>query len=637
MGFCQRCGEISQRTKCPRCCGKIVESVASGYSDASTRKDPWVSRYVDIGFKKPHVGSNVKRMITTDLTPTTHCFTCGTDLREHLESLVNPRKYGPQQCNPCYLRENGKGHCEGCHQLVLSTGAFVRYKDKVWHKNCLKCRHCGILIEDPLVDTTGLPCCQECFLKSDRQSDSRARSLYSVSASHRLTKDGASTNPVSATRSPTKPPTLGEQSPPKRQEKLTGDASHSGSSKASRPVPEALYRFVKTTPSIPSTSATGLSTAKHPGPRNTSVFARKANSASNNTSRSSSISPSNSPMLSPGEPTKRSTPSSPVPALASSITVAKNPNIPSDSPTRRNIPSNTSSRTTSSISSMAKSEPDHTSKAATLFNPKKPEAYPPASTSINLAQTIAKSTFFNNPREKRTSKSPINPKSDPPSPQPNRASDMTKSCCKCSEPIQSSWYSLPDGGTIHPGCFVCEACNIEFGEGSYTSFDGKFYHKQCIPDLRATPTPQLPKTKPTTPQPSSLSCSKCARGIGASWLTLSDGSKYHPSCFTCSLCYEEFEDGAFITKDGAPYHLHCIQRPQCEACHERIDGPYVTRGSLTYHCGCFLCSICKKVIGAEMPFGEINQSVCCEGCLLSDLSTKTRSLGIRESSTPLYH
>ncbi|KAK9710465.1 hypothetical protein K7432_008416 [Basidiobolus ranarum] len=662
MGFCQRCGEISQRPKCLRCYGKIVESATSGHSDAATRKDPWVSRYVDIGFKKPTEKSSVKRMITTDLTPTTHCFTCGIDLREYSEDLLNPRKYGPQQCNECYLQEYGKGQCEDCNQLVLSTGGpFVRYKNKVWHRDCLKCRHCHVLIEDPLVDMAGLPCCNECFAKSGLEINSKPRSLHSVSP--RLSRDMTKASPIRTTNSFEKPTESRDQIHSASRDSVShrhaSDSSISDSAKLPRPKPEALYRFIKTTPSssLSSNSQRSLNVSpfKQSTSNRSSVFAN-VESASSNTSRSSSVSPSYSNVPSVAEVVPKSSESEQrasaglttkryIPSEQSASLVVETPN--GISPSR---PANSPSR-------IPKRESGASSKVAALFDMRKPEAYPPASTSINLAHTLSQSILLNNNKlERPTTKSEAIPKKDYPAkpkhelypvdskpvkPQPTRTpvaeGSIASICCKCNDTIRNSWYSLPDGGAIHPECFVCQGCNVQFGDASYTSFNGEFYHKMCIPDLKASRTPKKPDSKINSSQSKSYNCRKCSKAIGESWLSLSDGSKYHPSCFTCALCYKEFDDGTFITKDEAPYHLHCIQRPHCEACKEHINGPYVTRGSLTYHCGCFLCGICKKVIGAEMPFGEMNQMVCCEGCLLLDLNSRTRELNIRGAAAPLYN
>ncbi|KAK9719859.1 hypothetical protein K7432_004517 [Basidiobolus ranarum] len=657
MGFCQRCGEISKLHKCPRCCGRIVESATSGHSEASSRRDPWVSRYVDIGFKKPVESSVVKRMVTTDLTPTTHCFTCGIDLRNYQESLMNPRKFGPQQCNECYTQEYGKGRCEECHHLVLSTGGpFVQYKRKVWHKDCLKCRHCGIWIKDPLVDMVGLPCCDECFVKSGLHSSSLC------SLSPRLSKSVADLTPSRtdshSEKSPepnaqprlTPSPNFGRSHPVEKRVRAASESPTPDPVKMSKSKPEALYRFLKKTPN--NTWSNNPPKPSHVTSTNQFTPSKPSGFAtSNNNSRSSCVSP-----------IKQYIPSKSQSIFNSSSTIRQN--IPSRSSVCTTADRAHSSLSASKISISASSsqslylpryssehEPVHASRVTALFDNKKPDAYPPASTSINVARTFSQSNFFNNHPDKSIPKSRVNHKKEasklrcevPTNSEsfqrrtnnPQATVNTKRSVCyKCDDPIRNSWYSLPGGDTVHPECFICEGCNIEFEDGLYINFSGKFYHRKCIPSVKTSQN--LDPTLNTT-LPESHICRKCTKPIGESWLKLTDGSRYHLSCFTCALCYEEFEDGTFVTKDDAPYHLQCIQRPHCEACQEQINGPYVTRGSLTYHCGCFLCGICKKVIGAEMAFGETNHLVCCEDCLVSNLNSRTQGLRIRETATPLYN
>ncbi|ORX99111.1 hypothetical protein K493DRAFT_406349, partial [Basidiobolus meristosporus CBS 931.73] len=361
-----------------------------------------------------------------------------------------------------------------------------------------------------------------------------------------------------------------------------------------RPKPEALYRFIKTTPSSLMSNSPSKSLSPSPAHQNfphreaalssTQIGRFYRNQYTSSTSTRHSI---------PHKTPANEYSSSPAFKALHSASSPHSIFLPSQGPTQ---------------------EQQVASKVTSLFDHKRPEAYPAASTSINIARTFAQSDFFKRHRANQTCKSTLDRSFDSSSKLKHQAprSDLkvdhnadshSKSkhgalSSDSSDPIRNSWYSLPGGEAVHPECFVCEGCNLEFEDGLYINFSGKFYHRKCTPEVKSSASISNPSN--------AYRCSKCAKAIGESWLKLADGSRYHLSCFTCALCYEEFEDGAFVTKDGAPYHLQCVQRPLCEACQEQINGPYVTRGPLTYHCGCFLCGICKKVIGAEMPFSETN-------------------------------
>ncbi|ORX95640.1 hypothetical protein K493DRAFT_407539 [Basidiobolus meristosporus CBS 931.73] len=195
-------------------------------------------------------------------------------------------------------------------------------------------------------------------------------------------------------------------------------------------------------------------------------------------------------------------------------------------------------------------------------------------------------------------------------------------CFKCNNLLGTSWYTLPDGRSIHPDCCVCEGCSKPFEDGIYISVNGKLYHEACIP------------RKASTKSTSEYSCKRCEQDIHGSWITLSDGSKYHPHCFRCEGCDLVIDDGVFISRNGKPYHEQCVQRPKCVSCGLDIRGGYITYREQRYHTQCFKCTGCQKVIG-ETPFGQIKSEPYCEPCLTDFMSRRTKELNLRTQNLNL--
>ncbi|SAM06181.1 hypothetical protein [Absidia glauca] len=614
MGYCNRCGDIINGSKCRKCGGKPVESLAKGAVDPkSSVVDRWQNQYANSILSGPDpVGttstpSKMKRnsiasfassyntRSPSSVQPKT-CILChkavplGTQLgkndycHECRAKISNKSSSSPASTSPT---ESAQIECVGCSLPVNPEQPKVQHQGRAWHKNCIRCYVCSNPLPNPTaLDLHGSSRCLSCQQKQRSTSGSNSTSTRMV------TSQQVSTSPTS-----------------------TVGSSISSASRFS-PIPRSLLndKYGSTT-SIStfggSTSGDTLSTRKK------SLDATR-------------------------------------PRLDSQLFQQYQKSVGQQPPTSPSFNSSSPIKPTRSLSSQLSSP------SLSSYN-EKPR--------MVISSSTATTSSTQKSRQRRSSFTPDKPPS---------AKKTCRKCLqvlrgprvRLPTPTGDTWY-------YHYDCLTCAACGDHFTESEFVG-DGKdVFHLHCrtpSPPHSTSPPPLSPTTTissgPISPsispipaasssmplqkrerrlsspsqQPLDYRCHTCCLPIEDK--CLKNGSRFfHPNCFTCFSCHEHLpSDRPFydiqqeahcepctqvIIKTGRDTSSQIwMQRTRvlpklggskiCPGCNKSIavmedtPGPRASR----WHKKCLKCTGCKKQMdsGAKVIDDDAKWLVRCSDC-----------------------
>ncbi|ORX44587.1 hypothetical protein DM01DRAFT_1411261 [Hesseltinella vesiculosa] len=193
MGYCNRCGDIIGSSKCRKCGGKAVESIAKGaVQSRGSIIDRWQNQYADSilsgpgptatastplnkrasmssistytsRYRSPSMSVQPKTCIYchkaiplgTQLGKSDACHQCRTNLFEtKQEQATVPQLSSGTQCVEC-------------SQPVKLTDPKFQHQGRTWHKECIRCFECQQPIRHPTaLDVNGKSRCLVCQRKS---------------------------------------------------------------------------------------------------------------------------------------------------------------------------------------------------------------------------------------------------------------------------------------------------------------------------------------------------------------------------------------------------------------------------------------------------------------------------------------
>ncbi|KAK9768754.1 hypothetical protein K7432_000358 [Basidiobolus ranarum] len=574
MGYCQRCGELQFSSKCNRCGGKVAVSTAFGNEDSHDR---WSKKYLNGGLER----SGSKRIFNNDQRMGAK--SPGVDRQGALsptnEPVSKPLPQRPGSAGASSRNTTPSPNPDTFDNNSESENTETSAADKRRSFNTT------FLSRHTPSPTPGSRPPSVIFNFSKKAPSDLSRSRTMISPAY---KDGANIKRNQTTSS-------------------TTDSNH---------IPDEKPRVIKRSSYVPPSSP-GLS-------RNATIGGRPASAIYGSSSGIKSRSPFASGIKPPYIPSKPTAFSSPTIEPSNvSTDIAESEPAPSVESTVIETPT-TESKVESDTEEIPNIQDLHIEEKA----PTKPQSPVPApaptpieSNVDTLKSELKYQTGASGVPDVPSDTNEIERRKPLPQP-PAKGPGKGRFCFKCSKLLGTSWYTLPDGRSIHPDCCVCEGCSKPFEDGVYISVNGKLFHEPCIP------------RKTSSKASSEYSCKRCDQEIHGSWITLSDGSKYHPHCFRCQGCDLVIDDGIFISRNGKPYHEQCVQRPKCVSCGLDIRGGYITYREQKYHTQCFKCTGCKKVIG-ETPFGQIKSEPYCEPCLTDYMSDRTKELNLRAQNLNL--
>ncbi|CAO3577254.1 unnamed protein product [Absidia cylindrospora] len=195
MGYCNRCGDIINNSKCRKCGGKPVESIAKGAVDSkSSIVDRWQNQYANSILSGPHPAGTTstpigKRSSVVNFTssyraqsppvsvqPKT-CILChkavplGTQLGKNdychdCRAKISDNKPTNRTVKPM---ESTQAECATCSQPVGLDQPKVQRKGRTWHKDCIRCNVCSNPLSNPTaLDLDGSSRCVPCQTANKR-------------------------------------------------------------------------------------------------------------------------------------------------------------------------------------------------------------------------------------------------------------------------------------------------------------------------------------------------------------------------------------------------------------------------------------------------------------------------------------
>ncbi|ORY98147.1 hypothetical protein BCR43DRAFT_262360 [Syncephalastrum racemosum] len=201
MGYCSRCGEITNIGKCRKCGGRPVASIATNLaidtiesptSASPTVADRWQSQYANsilgprptssisspVGFQRP----SLRKIYGDDLQQPQQqkqqqekqqppSFQCCSEC--HKKEYVSIRFEGRQQkrylCDACEPRSDAST-CTSCQGSISETDRCVLHKTSAWHSDCFRCQTCHRRTLDAVNDDGAV--CSGCDTDMTSMADS---------------------------------------------------------------------------------------------------------------------------------------------------------------------------------------------------------------------------------------------------------------------------------------------------------------------------------------------------------------------------------------------------------------------------------------------------------------------------------
>jgi hypothetical protein len=114
-----------------------------------------------------------------------------------------------------------------------------------------------------------------------------------------------------------------------------------------------------------------------------------------------------------------------------------------------------------------------------------------------------------------------------------------------------------------------------------------------------------------------VQCAGCDNGINGSYTSF-NGQYYHPQCFNCSSCGTQLSNSQFYIVDGEASCGSCAAEnsgPKCRKCRQSFAPgvPYKVLPEGNYHNDCFVCDgPCERPLAGS--FYTIRNKRVCGNC-----------------------
>ncbi|KAI8072697.1 hypothetical protein BC940DRAFT_291368 [Gongronella butleri] len=267
MGYCNRCGDILHASKCRKCGGKAVDSIARGAAEPrGSIIDRWQNQYANSILSGPEptttastplskrssmssMASYATRYRAPQLQPKT-CIYChkaiplgGAQVGKGDACHGCRVKLFDQKDEPASIPQLSNGtQCAECTQEVQATDAKFQHQGRTWHKDCIRCKECQQPMKHPTVlDVTGQSRCLAC----QRKSRPRAAS-FTTGPRPWLGPNGPGALGQIRTNAPRSPPSVASQASPRVSPASTSPLSRQTSpTTAPGPVPSASSKTAK--------------------------------------------------------------------------------------------------------------------------------------------------------------------------------------------------------------------------------------------------------------------------------------------------------------------------------------------------------------------------------------------------------
>ncbi|KAJ2542626.1 LIM and senescent cell antigen-like-containing domain protein 1 [Coemansia sp. RSA 1822] len=563
------------------------------------------------------------------------CTTCNKQLRpaEQRQFASQP---GTVYCTDCYHSSYSRGHCAGCSKIVLTHGRpWVQCGDSVWHKLCIKCRTCNKMLITPLVDLSGQPTCEPCFLKTNSRDELRPmpNDTGSKPRALTLTPQPAHTESRPEASIPT-PMTDSDRAP-------------------SNVSPGAHFGYIDDPTRIMSpvevAAKEGLPMPRHIVDPDIGAISR---SESQPTVASDVRAHPPSPPVS-----RRSGPQSRV-VSGSGLRSKLNPMVtPIDthvmplSPSLKN-PNSPTARTASprSVSFRIEEAPqsrmhqEYTVAEAVEPEVSEPKVAEPEIAEPEIAEPQAPLATRSLADYVLSKASTTKPKTKLPS-----VADTIKKFSGAGLKVHGSISQRPVERAQLPE--LQDMIRTHHREPPTEPTIPALNHHSKLLKSRPRNTNRrrpshTPVTEPQATEPEAAvdpeqfvpnQCARCSSAIADTWFRLSDGRQVHVECFTCQGCEQLIDDGVYVVENNIEFHPQCVppsppivsvspvpssapssrmakprgprdqRQESCDRCHATLSGPrfQLTNGK-SYHPECFACAGCNQ------RFDE-GSYVCFEG------------------------
>ncbi|KAJ2173998.1 hypothetical protein GGH16_001540 [Coemansia sp. RSA 560] len=581
------------------------------------------------------------------------CTTCNKQLRaaEQRQFASQP---GTVYCTDCYHSSYSRGHCAGCNKIVLTHGRpWVQCGDSVWHKLCIKCRTCNKMLITPLVDLSGQPTCEPCFLKTNSRDELRPMPNDTGAKPRALT---LAPQPAEARPEASIPTPLTDS-----DRALVSPGAHFGymddptrimspvevAAKEGLPMPRHIVDpdigAISRSESQPNTndvrghppsppvsrgpqsrvvSGSGLRSKLNPMvtpidthamPLSPSLKNPNSPTARTASPRSVSFRIEETPLsrmhqeytVAEAEPVESeetvTEPQAPLAArsladyvLSKASTTKPKTKLPSVADTIKKF-SGAGLKVHGSISQRPVEQAQLPELQDMIRTHHREPPTEPTIPALNHHSKLLKSRPRNANR-RRPSHTPVTePQVIEPEPTVDAEQFVPNQCARCTNSIADTWFRLSDGRQVHVECFTCQGCEQLIDDGVYVVENNIEFHPQCVP-----PSPPIVSVSPV---PSSAPSSRMAKPRGPR-----DQRQE-----SCDRCHATLSGPRFQLTNGKSYHPECFA---CAGCNQRFDeGSYVCFEGQEYHHQCVDALASRSPSGDEpLVCGECNQHI--EGVFL---------------------
>ncbi|KAL1915684.1 uncharacterized protein VTP21DRAFT_6443 [Calcarisporiella thermophila] len=551
MGFCKRCGEISSLSKCRKCGGMVVASAASGLGEDNL--DRWSSAYLKTA--NGDIEATLKRL-TISSRPSSvlgkrGCNDCGAALS------VNSANFEQETlekffCSSCYTKRFSKGDCRACLKPVISKeSSWVSHGQRVWHKNCFRCRHCDSLVPNPLVDLVGRPTCEDCLLSKKSESHTEQPIVHATPPSSPEPVRVAS--PISVV-SDHYSPYIRSDSPSFYGSDRNGCypivsyslLARSGSSVSSiSDITTTTTTTNTSNGSRPSTPTSTISCSSRTSPMSpedileTGTVRYRRDRAMSSVRRTFVEPPLFRRERAKSSPRFTFVPVREHPENVDSE-IAYNKQVPVGASPRGEVESTTAANGLHETAADKEvNSPHNTSVDLTTQDETVHEYKYPIQSPEKMPTPTRRERALSTPSRPHTAPSAIEKQGiltrSPHSKRGSVQHGQSRYCTKCREVIQGSSVRLKSGDSYHIYCFTCAGCHQEFTESEFVWSGGKPYHFKCVP-----------KSTEVT----SIKCAKCDLAISDKFIRI-DGANYHLTCFCCEQCHKTLQPNShYFEMDG---------------------------------------------------------------------------------------